>query len=68
MPGRGDGVDVEIEKIIDSPFVAAFNLDVADQLGCGETIPISSHGLIHCIELEALVGLRRKCVADGMSP
>jgi hypothetical protein len=65
---RGDWVDVEIEEFINSPFVGAFNLDVAHLLGCGGTIASSLHGLIHCIELEALVGLRRKCVADGKSP
>jgi hypothetical protein len=51
-----------------SPFVAAFNLDVAHLPGRGVTIPSSSHGLISCVELEVLVGLRRKCVADGRSP
>jgi hypothetical protein len=65
---RGDWVDVEIEEIVNSPFVATFNFDVAHLLGCGVTIPNSLHGLIHCVKLEALVGLRRKCVADGRSP
>jgi hypothetical protein len=48
--------------------VAAFNLDIAHLLGRCVTIPSSLSGLIHCIELKALVSLRKKCVADGRSP
>jgi hypothetical protein len=61
-------VAVEISGTRNSPFIAAFNLDVAHLLGRGVTIPSSLHGRIHCIELKALVGLGRRCVADGKSP